>query len=186
MPFVIILALLIVWPVAELYLMVEVARWLGFFWMLFLLFASAVAGMLILRHRGRVHWQRFRGAVSERRPPAREAFDGVMITAGAFLLIIPGFISSLIGLLALLPPTRTVVRLLLFWLFASRFRVVTATGSMGNSAYRRYRQGRRDYDVEGEAVDVTGRPAAGSEDILRLPSGDDEGDGTGTGGRDGG
>lgn len=174
MPFVLILALLIVWPVAELYLMVEVARWLGFFWMLFLLFASAVAGMMILRHRGRVHWQRLRGAVSDRRPPAREAFDGVMITAGAFLLIIPGFISSLIGMLALLPPTRALVRLLLFWLFASRFRVVATGGTVGSSAYRAYRRGRRGYDVEGEAVDVTDRPEPGSQDVRWLPSGDDE------------
>lgn len=173
MPFVIILALLIVWPIAELYLMVEVARWLGFFWMLLLLFVSAVAGMLILRHRGRVHWQRLRGAVSDRRPPAREAFDGVMITAGAFLLIIPGFLSSLVGLLVLLPPTRFLMRLLIFWLFASRFRTVATAGSAGSSAYRRYRYGRREYDIEGEAVDVTGGPATGDGGTLRLPSGGD-------------
>jgi len=173
MPFVIIFALLIVWPIAELYLMVEVARWLGFFWMLFLLFASAVTGMLILRHRGRVHWQRLRGAVSDRRPPAREAFDGVMITAGAFLLIIPGFLSSLAGLLILLPPTRALVRILLFWLFASRFRAATTAATGGASRYGTYRRGKQEYDVEGEAVDVSGSPDGGSEIPHRLPSGRD-------------
>lgn len=164
----IILALLIIWPIAEIYLMVEVTRWLGFFWMLFLLFASAVAGMLVLRHRGRVHWQRFRGAVSDRKPPAREAFDGVMITTGAFLLIIPGFLTSLLGILLLLPPTRFLVRVTMLWLFASRFRTVAAAGAWGSSRYR----GRREYDIEGEAVDVTGGGESDVTGPLRLPSGE--------------
>lgn len=169
------LALLIIWPFAELYVMIEVARWIGFFWMLLLLFASAVAGMLILRHRGRVHWQRFRGAVSDRRPPAREAFDGVMITAGAFLLIVPGFLTTLIGILVLLPPTRFVIRILLFWLFASRFRTVTTAGTWGASGYGAYRARRREYDVESVAVDVTDRPEGDDDALRRLPPGQDDG-----------
>lgn len=173
MPLLIILALLIVWPIAELFVMIQVAQAVGFFWMLFLLFCSAVGGMLVLRHRGRAHWQRLRGAVSERRPPAREAFDGVMITAGALLLIIPGFITSAIGLFLLFPPTRFLIRILLFWLFASRFRVVTTAGAWGNDRYQGYRSGRQEYDVEGEAVDVTDPFGEGDAPSRQLPSGDD-------------
>lgn len=153
-----ILALLIVWPIAEIYVMVVVSQAIGFFWMLTLIFLSAVAGILVLRHRGRVHWQRLRGAVSERRPPAREAFDGVMITTGAALLIIPGFITSAIGLLLLFPPTRYLVRITAFFLFASRFSVATTTATWTASRYGDYRAGRQQYDVDGEAVDVTDRP----------------------------
>jgi UPF0716 protein FxsA len=156
--FVFILALLIVWPIAEIYLMVLVSQAIGFFWMLSLIFVSAVAGMLVLRHRGRVHWQRFRGAVGERRPPAREAFDGVMITTGAALLILPGFITSALGLLLLFPPTRFLVRITAFFLFASRFKVATTTATWTATQYGGYREGRQEYDVEGEAVDVTDRP----------------------------
>lgn len=174
MPVVIILALLVIWPIAELFVMIQVAQALGFFWMLFLLFASAVAGMLVLRHRGRVHWQRLRGAVSERKPPAREAFDGVMITAGALLLIVPGFITSALGLFLLFPPTRFLIRVLLFWLFASRFRVVTTAGAWGSSRYQGYRTGRREYDVEGEAVDVTDPFDEAGRGSRQLPSGTDD------------
>jgi UPF0716 protein FxsA len=156
--FVFILALLIVWPIAEIYTMVVVSQAIGFFWMLSLVFLSAVTGILVLRHRGRVHWQRLRGAVSERRPPAREAFDGVMITTGAALLIIPGFITSGVGLLLLFPPTRYLVRITVFFLFASRFKVAATTATWTASGYNRYRSGRQSYDVEGEAVDVTDRP----------------------------
>lgn len=175
--FVFFLALLIIWPIAELFVMIQVANWVGFFWMLFLLFASAVAGILILRHRGRAHWRRFRGAVDDRRPPAREAFDGVMITAGALMLIIPGFITSGLGLLLLFPPTRWIVRLLAVTLFASKFKVAATTATWGNRGYGYYRSSRRtSYDVEGEAVDVTDGPDADAPPQLRSgsESGEDE------------
>ena len=177
--FVFILALLIVWPIAELYTMVLVSQAIGFFWMLTLVFLSAVAGILVLRHRGRVHWQRLRGAVSERRPPAREAFDGVMITTGAALLILPGFITSAIGLLLLFPPTRFLVRILVFFLFASRFKVATTTATWSASQYGNYRSNKPTYDMDGDAVDVTDRPDGMSPQIspparrasgLRKPS----------------
>lgn len=150
---ILLLAALVVWPVAEIVLMVLVAQAIGFFWMLLLLFLSAVAGLLILQQRGRVHWGRFREAVGRRQPPAREAFDGMMITAGASLLIIPGFISSGLGLLLLLPPTRALVRILLIFLFARRFKVATTAASWGASRFGARTE--RAYDFEGEAVDVT-------------------------------
>ncbi|MBK5109780.1 MAG: FxsA family protein [Thermoleophilia bacterium] len=172
---ILLVALLIVWPIAEIYVMVLVSQSIGFFWMLALIFASAVSGMLVLRHRGRAHWQRFRGAVDERRPPTREAFDGAMITAGAALLIIPGFISSTLGLLLLFPPTRALVRIAAFALFAGRFTVVTTSAGWGAGQYGKYRSGRREFDLEGEAVDVTGRPDD-DEDSPQLPPADRPGE----------
>jgi len=145
-------------PIAEIYLMVLVSQTIGFFWMLSLIFLSAVTGMLVLRHRGRVHWQRLRGAVSERRPPAREAFDGVMITTGAALLILPGFITSGLGLVLLFPPTRYLLRIVVFFLFASRFKVATATATWTANQYGGQRSGGQEFDMEGDAVDVTDRP----------------------------
>lgn len=173
--FVFFLALLIIWPIAELFVMIQVANWIGFFWMLFLLFLSAVAGILILRHRGRAHWRRFRGAIDERRPPAREAFDGVMITAGALLLIIPGFITSALGLFLLFPPTRWLLRLLALTVFASKFKVTATTAAWGNRGYGYYRSRSTTYDFEGEAVDVTERPDGDPLPQLRSgPDGDED------------
>lgn len=171
--FAIFLALLIIWPIAELYVMVMVAQEIGFFWMLSLIFVSTVAGVMVLRYRGRAHWDRFRGAMAERRPPAREAFNGVMITAGAFLLIIPGFITSGIGLLLLFPPTRYLIRIVLFMLFASRWKVAATSASWGTKGYGAYRNrsGRAEYDVEGEAIDVTDYPEGDAEQTApQLPS----------------
>ncbi len=173
--FVFILALLIVWPIAEIYVMVVVSQAIGFFWMLTLVFLSAVAGILVLRHRGRVHWQRLRGAVSERRPPAREAFDGVMITTGAALLILPGFITSGLGLLLLFPPTRYLVRIVVFFLFAGRFKVATSTATWTASRYGGYGSPRPSYDVDGEAVDVTDRPDGTAPQLPPVERPDREG-----------
>lgn len=173
--FVFILALLIIWPIAELFVMIQVANWIGFFWMLFLLFFSAVAGMTVLKHRGRAHWRRFRGAIDERRPPAREAFDGVMITAGALLLIIPGFITSALGLILLFPPTRWLIRLVAITLFASKFKVAATSASWGNRGYDYYRSSRQTaYDIDGEAVDVTDR--TDGEPLPQLRSGSESGE----------
>jgi UPF0716 protein FxsA len=152
---VLLLALLIIWPIAELAVMVLVAMWLGILPMLGLLFLSTVAGLLILRYRGEAHWRRFRGALSERRPPAREAFDGTMITSGALLLVLPGFISSGLGLLLLLPPTRYLVRVAAFALFAGRFRWAATGAVWGNRAWESWRVRGQDFDIEGEATEVT-------------------------------
>jgi UPF0716 protein FxsA len=88
-----------------------------------------------------------------------------MITTGAALLIIPGFITSAIGLLLLFPPTRYLVRITVFFLFASRFKVATTTAVWTARGYETYRgrggsggAGGQGFDVEGEAVDVTDRP----------------------------
>ena len=169
--FVIFLALLVIWPIAELFVMVLVAQTIGVFYTLCLIFLSTVSGILFLRHRGRAHWDRFRLALAERRPPAKEAFNGVMITAGAFLLIIPGFITTALGLLLLFPPTRYVIRIVLFFLFASRFKVAATTTTWGAKGYGAYRGRQTRYDVEGEAIDVTDFPDgnAGS-DAPQLPS----------------
>lgn len=169
--FVIFLAILIIWPIAELFVMVQVADSIGFFYMLGLIFLSTVAGILVLRHRGRAHWEKFRLALAERRPPGREAFNGMMITGGAFLLIIPGFITSAIGLLLLFPPTRYLIRIALFFLFAGKFKVAATTTTWGTKGYNAYRGRQTQYDVEGEAIDVTDYPDGNAGvDAPQLPS----------------
>ena len=91
--------------------------------------------------------------------------------SGAILLIIPGFITSAIGLFLLFPPTRWLVKLTAITLFASKFKVAATTASWGNRGYGYYRASRKtdgSYDIDGEAVDVTDRPDG--EPLPQLPS----------------
>jgi UPF0716 protein FxsA len=100
----------IVVPIAELYVIIQVGNAIGLVPTLFLLLADALLGSLLLRHQGRAAWIRFNRALAEGRVPHREVFDGVLIIFGGALLITPGFLTDILGLILLIPPTRALIR----------------------------------------------------------------------------
>jgi UPF0716 protein FxsA len=100
----------IVVPIAELYVIIQVGGAIGVIPTLVLLLADALLGSMLLRHQGRAAWVRFNRALAENRLPHKEVFDGVLIIFGGALLITPGFITDIFGLILLLPPTRAIVR----------------------------------------------------------------------------
>jgi UPF0716 protein FxsA len=102
-------------PVAELYVIIKVGEAIGLLPTLVLLIADALLGSMLLRQQGRAAWVRFNRALAENRLPHKEVFDGVLIIMGGALLLTPGFITDIFGLIFLIPPTRALVRA-----FASR------------------------------------------------------------------
>lgn len=102
--------LFIALPVLELLVIIEVARGIGIVPTLALLFLTGVAGAMLLRSQGRTAWRRFNLALAEGRIPARETFEGAMIILGGALLLTPGFVTDVVGLGLLIPPTRALVR----------------------------------------------------------------------------
>jgi UPF0716 protein FxsA len=100
----------VVWPLAELFVIVKVSEAIGFLWMLLALIISWPLGSRILRAQGRAAWKQFGEAIQAGRPPANEALNGALVLAGGLLLMVPGFITDVIGLLLLIPFTRTVAR----------------------------------------------------------------------------
>jgi UPF0716 protein FxsA len=138
----------IVVPIAELYVIIQVGQSIGALPTLAILIADSIVGAWLLRHQGRSAWRRFNAAVGEGRVPGREVLDGVMIIFGGAFLITPGFITDIIGILLLLPPTRAVFRRLLVRRFSSSFVVSFAGGAAGRRA-----GARQDYDVDGTAVE---------------------------------
>jgi UPF0716 protein FxsA len=147
----VLLFLFIVVPIAELFVIIQVGQAIGVWWTIALLIADSVLGSMLMRSQGRAVWRRFNEAMQAGRVPAREVLDGVLVIFGGALLLTPGFISDVLGLLLLLPPTRALVRTLIVRRFAHRMVV-----SM--SAPRP--QAGRAYDVEGTAVDVDADPIA--------------------------
>jgi UPF0716 protein FxsA len=142
--FIALLLLLIIVPIAEIALIIQVGEWIGVWWTIALLLADAVLGSWLLRAQGRVVWRRFTAAVSEGRVPHREVLDGVLVIFGGALMLAPGFITDIFGALFLLPPTRRLFRGLL----ARRavLRIVSTPPAPS-------RNGRPD-DIETTAVDV--------------------------------
>jgi UPF0716 protein FxsA len=97
-------------PIAELYVIIKVGEAIGLVPTLILLVADAVLGSMLWRQQGRAAWVRFNRALAENRLPHKEVFDGVLIIFGGALLITPGFLTDILGLILLIPPTRAIVR----------------------------------------------------------------------------
>jgi UPF0716 protein FxsA len=152
------IALFIVVPIAELYVIVQVGQLIGIWPTLILLLADAVLGSMLLKHQGRSAWRRFNEALAARRFPGREVADGALIVVGGTLLLTPGFITDIFGLFFLLPPTRAISRRLLKRLTIGRFAIVGATtgrfGPFGPPNGGGTARPSRDYDVEGTAEEV--------------------------------
>lgn len=148
MPLLALLVLIIGLPIAEIYVIVKVGEAIGVLWTIALLVADSVLGTWLLRAQGRAAWRRFNAAIAARRPPGREAVDGALILLGGALLVTPGFVTDVFGLVLLLPPTRALVRLAIVRNFTNRLVVGFA------SFPRRARPGGHAYDYEGTAEEI--------------------------------
>jgi UPF0716 protein FxsA len=109
-PLLALIALFIALPLLELYVILKVGDAIGAVWTILLLAADSVLGSLLLRSQGRSVWRRFNTALAEGKMPHREVIDGVLVIFGGAFLITPGFVTDFVGLLLLLPPTRSVIR----------------------------------------------------------------------------
>ena len=139
------LLLLILWPVAELFVAIKVAEAIGVLLTVVLLIAGMPVGVWLTRSEGRAAWRRLSAAVAAGRPPGRAVIDGALVLVGGVLFIVPGFISDGLGLLLLLAPSRSAVSSAITRNFQSRL-VVAATRFSGGP--------RSDYDVDSTATDI--------------------------------
>ena len=144
----------IVVPIAELALLIQVGELIGVWWTIAILIADSILGSLLMRSQGRATWRRFNVALQAGRPPAREVLDGVLVIFGGALLLTPGFISDILWLALLLPPTRAVVRRILVHRFADRMIASATRRRPAGFGPPPGRAGTRPGDVEGTAVDV--------------------------------
>jgi len=144
-PLPLLILLFIAVPLAELYLILQVGDAIGPVWTVLLLAADSVLGSVLLRSQGRTVWRRFNEALASGRMPHREVQDGVAVVFGGAFLITPGFITDVVGLLLLIPPTRAVIVR-----FAGRrlLRRMSERVTVADA-----RPGRGDFDVEGTATE---------------------------------
>ena len=138
------LALLICWPIAELLVAIQVAHAIGVLATIVLLLAGWPLGMWALRSQGAAAWRRLGEAIAQRRTPAREVADGALVLIGGILLMIPGFITDVLALVLLAPPSRALMRPLLGRGLLGRLVLRSTRGDRSRSAY----------DVDSTAVDI--------------------------------
>src|SRR5829696_10164623 len=92
-------------PLAELAVLIAVGDWIGLAPTLVLLLVVSLAGAWLTKREGLAAWRRFQLALAEGRVPTVEVADGAMILLAGALLLTPGFLSDVVGILLLLPPT---------------------------------------------------------------------------------
>src|SRR3954451_1719187 len=102
--------LFIVVPIAELYVILKVGDLIGILPTVALLVADSLLGSWLLKAQGRTVWRRFQETMQAGRIPHREVLDGVLVIFGGAFLITPGFLTDIVGVLLLLPPTRSLFR----------------------------------------------------------------------------
>jgi UPF0716 protein FxsA len=142
-PWSLLLVAFLVVPIVEIYVLIQVGQVIGAGWTVLLLVADSIFGSWLLKREGGRAWRALRRALNGGRMPARELADGALIVFGGALMISPGFVTDVVGLLAILPFTRPVARRALGAVVARRLRVVRDVR----------RPGPPDDVVRGEVVD---------------------------------
>jgi UPF0716 protein FxsA len=132
--------LFLLFPALEIYLYVLLGGSIGAGYTLAVIGAAALAGALILRFQGFSLLMKARRALIEGRQPAPIVIDGVAVLVAGLLLLLPGMISDLLGLLLLVPPVRR-------WLI----------GRLANAISRQLRRRAGIVEEVGEVIDVTFR-----------------------------
>tara|TARA_B100000609_G_C17041322_1_gene343954 strand:- start:314 stop:727 length:414 start_codon:yes stop_codon:yes gene_type:complete len=101
-----ILLSIILIPIVEIYLFIEIGGKIGAFNTISLIFITAFVGVLYARYEG---FNTLRSAMSQmvkNEIPLYEIISGAALAFAALLLIIPGFATDLVGFLIIFPPTR--------------------------------------------------------------------------------
>lgn len=106
------LALLIV-PILEIAVFIQVGGAIGVWPTIALVLLTAVAGIALVRAQGFATMRRARDSLARNEPPVREVFDGLCLVAAGMLLMVPGFVTDVLGLLLLIPMLRERLRVFL-------------------------------------------------------------------------
>ncbi|MBJ7458191.1 MAG: FxsA family protein [Thermoleophilaceae bacterium] len=97
-------------PVIELWLILQVGELIGVMPTILLLLLDSLLGAWLVKSQGGAVWRNFRMTVDAGKIPANEAVDGFLVIMGGTLLLVPGFMSDIVGILLIAPPSRAFLR----------------------------------------------------------------------------
>jgi UPF0716 protein FxsA len=131
-------------PISEIALFVIVGGQIGVLTTIGLVVVSAVAGSILMRWQGMKALARIQKEIAANRVPGKELVQGVMILLAGLLLMMPGFLTDMLGLLLFIPPVRDAV-----WRFlSSRVNAQTFGTGFGQHSARRSEPGVVDLDED--------------------------------------
>lgn len=118
----VLLVLLVAVPILEVWLLIQVGSRIGVLPTVAILVVEAIIGAWLMRREGNKAWAALNDAFGTGRMPTGELTDAALVLVGGVLLMLPGFVTDLIGFFFLLPFTRPLARKLLTFLAARRLR----------------------------------------------------------------
>jgi UPF0716 protein FxsA len=112
--------LLVVVPIAEVWLLVQVGEAIGVLPTILILVGEAILGGWLMRREGQRAWSALNTAFASGKMPTGELADAALVLVGGVLLMLPGFITDVFGFVFLLPFTRPYARRVLGFIVARR------------------------------------------------------------------
>jgi UPF0716 protein FxsA len=118
----------IVVPVIELAVIIQVGEVIGPLLTVLLLLAMSIAGAWLVKREGLKAWRRFRAAMEQARIPAIEVVDGALVMLGGALMLTPGFVTDIVGLLLVIPVSRGLINRMIRTRMRWRFGILSMAG----------------------------------------------------------
>lgn len=150
-------------PVVELWLLITIGRNIGAVPTVFMVVAMGALGAALARHEGRRVFGGWRRAIQEGRIPEEGILEGALVLTGGVLLLTPGVVTDLMGLLLFIRPTRRIIAAMVRRKLESG--IASGTIRMQSFGFGGTPAGNRG--------DATGRVVS-SEDVPAKSDGDDE------------
>jgi UPF0716 protein FxsA len=160
-PLALFVVLLVAVPIFEVYVLVQVGQRIGAVPTILILVVEAVLGAWLMRREGTRAWRALNGAFRGGRVPAGELADAALVLVGGVLLMLPGFVTDVLGLFFLVPFTRPFARKVLAFFLARR---LSRTGLVPG-AHGPYGRGTV---VEGEVVPDDGATVTVTPDQIET------------------
>lgn len=131
-------AFVVLMPLVEMYFIVQVGQEVGIVTTVALLLVISMVGTALVKREGLRVYSQFMTTVRAGQEPTREIVHGVCILASGVFLLAPGFISDVLGILLLLPPTRALVSRIVLRRTRRIASIIKATHSGRRVEYKGY------------------------------------------------
>jgi UPF0716 protein FxsA len=105
-----VLLLLLLGTAIEIAVLVAIGSVIGVLPTILLVVVATIVGVALLRREGTRALMAFRSKVRSGEQPRAEMLDGVLIAVAGLLVVLPGFVSDLLAIALLFPPTRRMIR----------------------------------------------------------------------------
>jgi UPF0716 protein FxsA len=123
-PLLLLILILVGLPILEVWIMIQVAQQIGLWATLATLAIHAVGGGLLMRYEGMRAWQALTNAYTTGKVPTGHLADAALILMGGILLMMPGYVTDVVGFLFLFRWTRPFARKMIAFFVARRSKLL--------------------------------------------------------------